>query len=53
MRFYSRLVGLLGMLVAVPVLGGIPDSPQQVQPLSENLPVARTNLPHTSPEFSP
>jgi peroxiredoxin len=34
MRFYSRLVGLLAMLVAVPVLGGIPDSPQQVQPLS-------------------
>jgi hypothetical protein len=34
MRFHSRLVGLLGMLVAAAVLGGIPDSPQQVQPLS-------------------
>jgi peroxiredoxin len=34
MKFYSRLVGLLGMLVAVPALAGIPDSPQQVQPLS-------------------
>jgi peroxiredoxin len=34
MRFFSRLVGLLGMLVTVPVLGGIPDSPQQVQPLA-------------------
>jgi hypothetical protein len=34
MRFHSRLVGLLDILVAVPVLGGIPDSPQQVQLLS-------------------
>jgi len=28
------LIGLLGMLVAVPTLAGIPDSPLQVQPLS-------------------
>jgi peroxiredoxin len=34
MKFYPRLIGLLGMLVAVPALAGIPDSPQQVQPLS-------------------
>ena len=34
MKFYPRLIGLLGMLVAVPTLAGIPDSPQQVQPLS-------------------
>ncbi len=34
MTFYPRLIGLLGMLAAVPVLAGIPDSPQQVQPLS-------------------
>jgi peroxiredoxin len=33
MKFYPRLVGLLGMLVAMPALAGIPDSPQQVQPL--------------------
>src|SRR5277367_1406260 len=34
MKFYSRLIGLFGMLVAVPALAGIPDNPQQVQPLS-------------------
>ena len=34
MKFYPWLIGLLGMLVAVPVLAAIPDSPQQVQPLS-------------------
>jgi len=34
MKFYSQLIGLLGMLVAVPVFAGIPDNPQQVQPLS-------------------
>ena len=34
MKFYSQLIGLLGMLVAVPTLAGIPDSPLQVQPLS-------------------
>ena len=34
MKFYPQLIGLLGMLVAVPTLAGIPDSPQQVQPLS-------------------
>ena len=34
MKFYPRLIALLGMLVAVPALAGIPDSPQQVQPLS-------------------
>lgn len=34
MRFFSRLVGLLGMLMTVPVLGGIPDSPQRVQTLA-------------------
>src|ERR1700724_3429683 len=34
MKFYSRMIGLLGVLVAVPALAGIPDSPQQVQPLS-------------------
>jgi peroxiredoxin len=34
MKFYRRLTGILSMLVAVPVLAGIPDSPQQVQPLS-------------------
>ena len=34
MKFYPRLIGLLGMLGAVPALAGIPDSPQQVQPLS-------------------
>ena len=33
MRFNARLFGLLGMLLALPVLGGIPDSPQQVRPL--------------------
>ena len=34
MKFYSRLIARLGMLVAVPAFAGIPDSPQQVQPLS-------------------
>ena len=34
MKFYPRLTGLIGMLMALPVLAGIPDSPQQVQPLS-------------------
>ncbi|MGO9039984.1 MAG: peroxiredoxin-like family protein [Steroidobacteraceae bacterium] len=34
MKFYPRWVGLLGMLVAVPALAGVPDSPQQVRPLS-------------------
>jgi peroxiredoxin len=34
LKFYPRLIGLLGMLAAVPVLAGIPESPQQVQPLS-------------------
>src|SRR5277367_7064776 len=34
MKFHAGLTGLLGMLVAVPVLAGVPGSPQQVQPLS-------------------
>jgi peroxiredoxin len=34
MKFYPRLIALLGLLVAVPALAGIPDSPLQVQPLS-------------------
>ena len=34
MKFYLRLIGLLGMLVAAPVFAGIPDTPEQVQPLS-------------------
>jgi peroxiredoxin len=34
MKLYPQLMGLLGVLVAVPTLAGIPDSPQQVQPLS-------------------
>ena len=34
MKFYPRWIGLLGMMVAVPALAGIPDSPQQVRPLS-------------------
>jgi len=33
MNFLSRSIGLLGMLVALPTLAGIPDNPQQVQPL--------------------
>jgi peroxiredoxin len=33
MKIYPQLIGLLGMLVAVSALAGIPDSPQQVQPL--------------------
>jgi peroxiredoxin len=33
MNFLSRSIGLLVMLVALPALAGIPDSPQQVQPL--------------------
>jgi peroxiredoxin len=33
-KLYPQLMGLLGVLVAVPTLAGIPDSPQQVQPLS-------------------
>ena len=41
MKFYSRLTGLLGMLVAVPALAGIPDNPQQVQPLSVGARAAR------------
>ncbi|HWX27821.1 MAG TPA: peroxiredoxin-like family protein [Steroidobacteraceae bacterium] len=34
MKFYPRFLGLLAMLVAVPTLAVIPDSPQQVQALS-------------------
>jgi peroxiredoxin len=34
MKIYPRLIGLLGMLAAVPTLAAIPDSPQQVEPLS-------------------
>jgi peroxiredoxin len=34
MKFYPQLIGLLGILVSVPTFAGIPDSPQQVQPLS-------------------
>jgi peroxiredoxin len=34
MKFYRRLIGLFGMLVAAPVFAGIPDTPEQVQPLS-------------------
>jgi hypothetical protein len=34
MEFYPGLIALLGILAAVPALAGIPDSPQQVQPLS-------------------
>jgi peroxiredoxin len=34
MKIYPRLIGLLGMLVAVPTLAAVPDSPWQVQPLS-------------------
>jgi len=34
MKFHPQLIGLLGILVSVPALAGIPDRPQQVQPLS-------------------
>ena len=34
MKFHPQLIGLLGILVSVPALAGIPDSPQQVQPLA-------------------
>jgi peroxiredoxin len=34
MKFYLRLIGLFGMLVAAPVFAGMPDTPEQVQPLS-------------------
>jgi len=34
MKFHLRLIGLFGMLVAAPVFAGIPDTPEQVQPLS-------------------
>jgi peroxiredoxin len=34
MKLYPRLIGLLGVLASVPALAGIPDSPQQVQPLA-------------------
>ncbi len=34
MKFHSPSIGLLGILAAVQALAGIPDSPQQVQPLS-------------------
>jgi peroxiredoxin len=34
MKFHLRSIELICMLVALPVLAGIPDSPQQVQPLS-------------------
>jgi peroxiredoxin len=34
MKFHPQLIGLLGILVLVPALADIPDSPQQVQPLS-------------------
>jgi peroxiredoxin len=33
MKFLPRLIGLIGTLLALPVLAGIPDSPEQVQPL--------------------
>ncbi len=34
MKFYAPLIRLLGMLATVPAFAGIPDNPQQVQPLS-------------------
>lgn len=34
MKFDPRLMGLIGLLLAVPALADIPDSPQQVQPLA-------------------
>jgi peroxiredoxin len=34
MKLYSRLMGLLGVLMAVPALAAIPDSPQEAHPLS-------------------
>jgi peroxiredoxin len=34
MKFHPRLIGLLAVLVAVPTLAVIPDSPQKVQALS-------------------
>jgi peroxiredoxin len=34
MTFDSRLIGLVGLLVSVPALAGIPDSPQEVQSLA-------------------
>jgi peroxiredoxin len=34
MKFHPQLIGLLGFLVSLPAFAGIPDSPQQVQPLS-------------------
>jgi glutathione S-transferase len=45
MKFYSRLIARFGMLVAVPAFAGIPDSPQQVQPLSTSTPRRRTRSP--------
>jgi len=29
MKFYLRLIGLFGMLVAAPVFAGIPDTPER------------------------
>jgi peroxiredoxin len=34
MKYFIRLIGLLGILVVVPALAGVPDSPQQVRPLA-------------------
>jgi peroxiredoxin len=34
MKLYLQLIGLVGLLASVPALSGIPDSPQQVQPLA-------------------
>lgn len=34
MKYYRQLIGLVGLLASVPALAGIPDSPQQVQPLA-------------------
>jgi thiol-disulfide isomerase/thioredoxin len=33
-KFYPQLIGLVGLLASVPAFAGIPDSPQQVQPLA-------------------
>ena len=34
MKFYAQLIGLLSVLAAAAAFAGIPDNPQQVQPLS-------------------
>lgn len=34
MKFYPQSIGLVGLLASVPDFAGIPDSPQQVQPLA-------------------